>query len=48
MTYNYHAHTWRCSHATGTEEEYIQMMGEKIGAVIRKNDLTLRYNYFKE
>ena len=24
MNYNYHAHTWRCGHATGTEEEYIQ------------------------
>ena len=24
MTYNYHAHTYRCSHATGTEEEYIR------------------------
>lgn len=24
MDYNYHAHTTRCSHATGTEEEYIQ------------------------
>ena len=24
MTYNYHAHTWRCSRASGTEEEYIQ------------------------
>lgn len=24
MTYNYHAHTWRCSHASGTEEAYIQ------------------------
>ena len=23
MTYNYHAHTSRCGHATGTEEEYI-------------------------
>ena len=23
MNYNYHAHTWRCGHATGTEEEYI-------------------------
>ena len=23
MTYNYHTHTYRCSHATGTEEEYI-------------------------
>lgn len=23
MTYNYHTHTSRCSHATGTEEEYI-------------------------
>lgn len=21
---NYHTHTWRCSHATGTEEEYVQ------------------------
>lgn len=29
-------------------QEYIQMMSEQIGAVIRKNDLTLRYNYFKE
>lgn len=28
-------------------EEYVQTMSEKIGAVIRKNDLTLRYNYFK-
>lgn len=24
MDYNYHAHTFRCRHATGTEEEYIQ------------------------
>lgn len=24
MNYNYHTHTYRCSHATGTEEEYIQ------------------------
>jgi histidinol-phosphatase (PHP family) len=24
MDYNYHAHTTRCSHATGTEESYIQ------------------------
>lgn len=24
MNYNYHAHTWRCGHATGTEEEYIR------------------------
>lgn len=24
MTYNYHTHTARCGHATGTEEEYIQ------------------------
>lgn len=24
MDYNYHAHTYRCSHATGSEEEYIQ------------------------
>ncbi len=24
MTYNYHAHTARCGHASGTEEEYIQ------------------------
>ena len=23
MDYNFHTHTWRCSHATGTEEEYI-------------------------
>lgn len=24
MNYNYHTHTFRCSHASGTEEEYIQ------------------------
>lgn len=24
MTYNYHTHTRRCGHASGTEEEYIQ------------------------
>ncbi len=24
MIYNYHTHTWRCSHASGGEEEYIQ------------------------
>ncbi len=24
MKANYHTHTWRCNHATGTEEEYIQ------------------------
>lgn len=25
MTYNYHTHTYRCHHATGTVEEYIKM-----------------------
>ncbi len=24
MIANYHTHTWRCNHASGTEEEYIQ------------------------
>lgn len=24
MKYNYHTHTFRCHHATGTEEEYVQ------------------------
>lgn len=24
MKANYHTHTWRCRHATGTEEEYVQ------------------------
>lgn len=24
MIYNYHTHTWRCGHASGTEEEYIK------------------------
>ena len=28
-------------------QEYLEVMNEKIGAIIRKNDLTLRYNYFK-
>lgn len=30
------------------EPEYLEMMNEKIGSIIRKNDLTLRYNYFKQ
>ena len=30
------------------DEEYIQLMNEKIGAIVRKNDLTLRYNFFKK
>ncbi len=28
-------------------EGYLEQMNEKIGSIIRKNDLTLRYNYFK-
>ena len=24
MIANYHTHTWRCSHATGTEREYVE------------------------
>ena len=24
MNYNYHTHTFRCNHANGTPEEYIQ------------------------
>ena len=24
MEYNYHTHTHRCSHASGTEEEYVK------------------------
>lgn len=24
MIANYHTHTWRCNHATGTEDEYVQ------------------------
>ena len=27
--------------------EYVELMNKKIGAAIRKNDLTLRYNFFK-
>lgn len=30
------------------DEEYIELMSEKIGAIVRKNDLTLRYNFFKK
>ena len=29
MTANYHAHTWRCSHATGTEKEYLQLAADR-------------------
>lgn len=25
MDYNFHTHTWRCGHATGTEKEYIEI-----------------------
>ena len=24
MRANYHAHTWRCSHAKGTERDYVE------------------------
>ncbi|MBQ9700749.1 MAG: sulfatase-like hydrolase/transferase, partial [Lachnospiraceae bacterium] len=30
------------------DQEYIEYISEKIGTVVRKNDLTLRYNYFKK
>ncbi len=30
------------------DTEYIELMSEKIGGIVRKNDLTLRYNYFKK
>ncbi len=33
MDYNYHTHTYRCSHATGTEREYIE---KAISAGIKK------------
>ena len=29
MRANYHAHTWRCNHATGTEEEYVKSAVEQ-------------------
>ncbi|MBO5050790.1 MAG: histidinol-phosphatase [Clostridia bacterium] len=29
MIANYHTHTWRCNHASGTEEEYIQLAIER-------------------
>lgn len=29
MIANYHTHTWRCNHAEGTEEEYIQAAMER-------------------
>ena len=29
MTANYHTHTWRCSHATGTEREYLRLAAER-------------------
>lgn len=28
MDYNFHTHTWRCGHATGTEKEYIDVAVE--------------------
>jgi histidinol-phosphatase (PHP family) len=24
LDYNYHSHTWRCGHATGTDEAYVK------------------------
>lgn len=29
MTANYHSHTWRCSHATGTERDYVLAARER-------------------
>lgn len=29
MIANYHAHTWRCNHATGTEREYVEAALER-------------------
>ena len=34
MIANYHTHTWRCSHAAGSEREYVeQAIGCRIGYV---------------
>ena len=30
MNYNYHTHTFRCHHATGTEREYIEEAIKKV------------------
>ena len=38
----------RVTYGDKADAEYIQLMSETIGAVVRKNDLTLRYNYFKK
>ena len=38
MKENYHTHTWRCNHATGTEEQYVQSAIERGLSVLGFSD----------
>ena len=40
MVANYHTHTWRCNHATGREEEYVQAALERGFKVLGFSDHT--------
>ena len=40
MLANYHTHTWRCNHASGTEEEYIQEALKRGLAILGFSDHT--------
>ena len=40
MDYNYHTHTSRCGHATGSDEEYVKRAIEQGGVTVDGEKLT--------
>ena len=53
MLANYHTHTWRCNHASGTEEQYVQAALQRGLAILGFSDHTPYifpdgyYSYFR-
>ena len=43
MRANYHSHTWRCNHATGTEEEYVKAAVEQGFDILGFSDHTPQF-----
>jgi histidinol-phosphatase (PHP family) len=43
MRANYHTHTWRCNHATGTEEEYVKSAVEQGFEILGFSDHTPQF-----
>ena len=43
MLANYHTHTWRCNHASGAEEEYVQNAIDEIDVLLVKDPLSDEY-----